>query len=414
MVTPEYLQNAADGATAITEDLHNRIMRKIIKAILKRMERGDGYILTSADKWRIEALQEAGYLLEDIQAEIAKATKKQTAEIKAACVDAGIQTLKWDDAIYTAAGLEPTPLLLSPTLMRVIERDYNATSGMWRNFARTTAEESQKMFINELDSAYHAVLSGAESYASVVADLIEKVSKNGVVIRYPTGYKQSLESATMTIVRTGIAQTACDVAEKRMDEMNWDIILTSAHVGARTGDGGENPGNHFWWQGRFFSRSGNDKRFPDFRSCTGYGTGEGLGGWNCRHSFGSGDGLNNPYTQDKISVEENKRVEEAQQRQRLLERRIRNSKRQIQTLQYAKDTARNEALKNDLQARIEQKANILSRQNAEYKKHCAESNLRPYNERLKIAKWDRQQAAKAAADARRYQKQQKAKKDEHN
>ena len=101
-------------------------MRKIVKAILTRMERGENYMLTAADKWRIEALQEAGYLLEDIQKEIAKATNQQLSEIKSACVDAGIQTLKWDDAVYKAAGLVPTPLLLSPTLMRVLERDYKA------------------------------------------------------------------------------------------------------------------------------------------------------------------------------------------------------------------------------------------------------------------------------------------------
>lgn len=259
MLTPEYLQHAAEGAEAITEDLHNRIMRKIVKAILTRMERGENYMLTAADKWRIEALQEAGYLLEDIQKEIAKATNQQLSEIKSACVDAGIQTLKWDDAVYKAAGLVPTPLLLSPTLMRVLERDYKATAGTWRNFTRTTAEEAQRLFINELDSAYHRVLSGGESYGAVVADLIEKVSEEGLTVKYPTGYRQSLESATMTIVRTGIAQAACDVSEARMEEMDWDIILVSAHVGARTGDGGQNPGNHLWWQGRFYSRTGKTR-----------------------------------------------------------------------------------------------------------------------------------------------------------
>lgn len=50
MLTPEYLQHAAEGAEAITEDLHNRIMRKIVKAILTRMERGENYMLTAADK----------------------------------------------------------------------------------------------------------------------------------------------------------------------------------------------------------------------------------------------------------------------------------------------------------------------------------------------------------------------------
>ena len=57
---------------------------------------------------------------------------------------------------------------------------------------------------------------------------------------------------------------AGEITDARMDEMNWDIILTSAHLGARIGDGGDNLTNHYWWQGKFYSKSGNDPRFPPF------------------------------------------------------------------------------------------------------------------------------------------------------
>ena len=58
--------------------------------------------------------------------------------------------------------------------------------------------------------------------------------------------------------------------------------------GARFGDGGLIPGNHFWWQGKFYSRTGRTPDLPLFVESTGYGTGECLCGWNCRHSFGPG------------------------------------------------------------------------------------------------------------------------------
>ena len=90
-------------------------------------------------------LQESGELLEDIQKEIASKTRLQKKEIKDAFMDAGITSLKWDDAVYLAAGLSPTPLLQSPTLLRILERDYLATAGEWNNFCRTTAQDSQRM-----------------------------------------------------------------------------------------------------------------------------------------------------------------------------------------------------------------------------------------------------------------------------
>lgn len=55
---------------------------------MARLGRGESYLLTTADAWRIKTLQESGYLLADITAEIAKYTKLQTNEIKSAMQDA--------------------------------------------------------------------------------------------------------------------------------------------------------------------------------------------------------------------------------------------------------------------------------------------------------------------------------------
>lgn len=400
MLTPDYLYRITEGAEDIASQLHVNIMQKIIERMMIRIGRGEDYLLTATDKWQIEVLQEAGYLLEDIQKELADKTKKQVKEIQEAMEDAGVQALQWDDKIYQAAGLSPVPLLQSPALMRIMQRNYEATAGEWRNFTRTTANEAQRLFINQMDNAYNMVVSGAVSYTEAVRDVINGVSDTGVKVNYPSGYRLSIESATMMIVRTGISQAAAEVSLERMKEMDWDIILTSSHLGARIGDGGQNPGNHSWWQGKFYSRTGRDKRFPPF-SETGYGTVIGLCGANCRHSFGAGDGENNPFEQ--YDGEENRKSYEKQQRQRTLERRIRDSKRKVQNLQTAVDNCRDERLKFELQQKLDRKAYTLSQQNKEYKQYCKDNGLKEYAERLKVAKWDRQQATKAAGAARRYQ-----------
>lgn len=399
MLTPSYLQHIADGAEEIASQLHTYIIRQIIDRMMIRIGRGDDYLLTSSDRWRIQILQDAGYLLEDITAELAKYTKRQEKEIKAAMEEAGITALEYDDKIYQAAGLSPMPLTQSPALIRLMERDYNATLGEWKNYTRTTAEAAQRLFISECDSAYHLVSSGAVSYTQAVKEAVDNVVSGGVIVHYPSGHKDTIETATARAVRTGVAQATGDISIKRMEEMNWDIILVSAHIGARTGDGGQNPGNHLWWQGQFYSRTGKNKRFPPF-SQTGFGTGEGLCGWNCRHSFGSGDGVNNPYKD--IQTADNYKVEQLEKRQRTLERRIRKTKREVMGMQEAVDKCKDEPAKFEMQLELDRKSYLLQRQNKAYNEFCKTNDLRTQQERLQIARWNREQAAKARGAARRY------------
>ena len=67
----------------------------------------------------------------------------------------------------------------------------------------------------------------------------------------------------------------------------------TAHEGARPA--------HAEWQGKVYSRSGKSKKYPSLVDKTGYGTGPGLGGWNCRHSmFPYYDGTGRVYTDEEL------------------------------------------------------------------------------------------------------------------
>lgn len=405
MLDPRYLQHIAEGAEEISSELHSYIIRRIVDRMMIRIGRGEEYLFTSADRWQIEIMQDSGALLEDIIPEIAKYTKREQKEIKAAMEEAGIKAVEQDDKIYEAAGLSPVPLLESPQLIRLMQRNYDATLGEWDNYTRTTADAAQRLFINSCDTAYHKVTSGAVSYTQAVREAVDEVVSGGVYVSYTdeeTGrvHKDTIETATARAVRTGIGQSTGDIVLKRMEEMGWDTILVSAHLGARTGDGGQNPGNHLWWQGKFYSRTGQDKRFPPF-SVTGYGTGEGLCGWNCRHSFGSGDGENNPYKD--IQTSDSEKIEKLEQRQRALERRIRKTKRSVVGMQTAVEACQDPQAKAELQMQLDKKSFLLQRQSKAYNDFCKANELRPLADRLRIARWGREQAAKARGAARRYQ-----------
>lgn len=250
MLDPNYLLHISEGAENIAEQLHTEILKRIVNRVMLRIGRGDDYLLTSQDKWQIENLQQAGYLIEDIQKEIAKATKLQQEEIKEAMEDAGIKALEYDDKIYRDVGLSPVPLTQSPELIRLMQRNYELTINTWKNFTDTFALASQQLFISECDKAYMLVASGALSYTQAVREAINRIVTDGVVVKYPSGVETSIEAATLRCVRTGISQMTAQVQLARAKEMGVDLCIVSSHLGARP--------SHAEWQGKIYSMDWNE------------------------------------------------------------------------------------------------------------------------------------------------------------
>lgn len=398
MLDPEYLLDISEGAEMLASELHSDILSRIIKRITIRIGRNDDYLLTPIDKWQLEVLEEAGYLREDLEKLIAQKTQLQLKEIKEAFEDAGIRNLEYDDDVYKSTGLQPMPLRQSPYLMRMLQRGYEATQQEWFNYTRTIADASQRLFIGECDRAYNLAMSGAVSYTQAYKEAINRVVKSGVTVSYPSGHTDTIETATLRAVRTGISQTCAQITDARMNEMEWDIVLVSAHIGARVTEA-EDFTNHAWWQGKFYSRSGKDPKYPPFEVC-GMGDVQGIHGANCRHSHGPGDGVNNPF--EKIDSVENKRVYELQQAQRALERRIRKQKRDVMAYKTAADNLPEGEEKNSVLRTYQKKAAKLQELNVKYAEFCKTHGVKTQQERLTIAKWDRKQAAAASAAAKKH------------
>lgn len=392
MLTPSYLLNATEPAEEIAEKLHGDILARIIERIKIRFERGDNYILTAVDKWQIETLQQAGFLLDDIQKEIASATGYMQTEIAEAMEDAGVKALEYDDAIYREAGLDPVPLVQSPYLIQLMQDTYEQTAGEWTNFTSISKRAVHDLFVETCDTAYLQAISGAISPAQAYLEALEKIVQGGVYVQYPGGRRDTIETATARAVRTGISQASGRIQIARMDEMNVDLVLVSSHLGARP--------EHYVWQGKVYSRNGGEK-YPDFVESTGYGTVTGLCGANCRHNFSPYfEGMKNPF--QEFDSEENQKQYELEQRQRTLERRIRDTKRQTMGWKTALDGENDPVRKAALEEKYRQKAALLQKQNKAYNDFCEETGQKKRSDRIAIAKWDRKQAAQARSAAKKY------------
>lgn len=397
MLTPQQLLEIIDTLYPTIDELNTWITTDIISRVMARIGRGQDAFLTATDDWQLQVYQAAGGHMEAVQREIARWTKTSDAEIKRIFEDAGIKALAYDSDFYVAHGLEAINLAQSEGMIRLLEDTYQRTAGTVHNFTRTTAKASQQRLIKALDTAHMKVSSGATSYTQAVQEAVLSIVDEQTKVVYPTGHTDTIETAVLRAVRTGVAQASGNMAIQGMEEREWDIILVSAHIGARYGDGGENPGNHFWWQGKHYSRTGKTPDIPLF-SVTGYGTGEGLCGWNCRHSFGPGDLRHNPYAQ--FDAEENKKAYDLSQKQRSMESRIRRTKLKMVGIRKAIESAEDTKVKATLEGEYTKAAKLLERQNLAYNSFCQDNNLKRLADRIQIAQWTRADAAKSIAAAR--------------
>lgn len=410
----------SEPSELIASELHEEIVNITVERMMIRMKRGDDYKLAAVDKWNIQVLQDAGYLRRDIEREIAAKTQLQMQEIREAMEDAGVKSIAYDDAIYRAAGLSPMPIMHAPYFQRLMQRGYEATIGEWYNFTRTTADAAQQLFIRSCDKAYNLIASGTMSYSQAVMAAINEAVTDGVMVVYPSGHRDTIETATMRAVRTGIAQATGNVQLERMREVGHDLVITTSHLGARP--------SHYEWQGKIFHVDWqtfdiykyHDKNasppvpktrhpvYPDFVTSTRYGFVDGLKGANCRHDLSPYvPGMENSV--ERYDSEENKKAFELSQDQRTMERRIRDTKRQTMALKTALDNAPDDETRVELDRAHQKKAALLKRQNEEYNAFCEENGLKRQADRITIAKWDRQQAAKARGAAKRWENEKTAK-----
>ena len=399
MLTPQELLEIVDTLHPQLDTLNVWITKDLISRLMARLGRGEEFLLTGTDQWQLEVYKSAGGHYDALQQEIKRFTKKSDAEIRAIFEDAGIRAWEADEAFYVAHGLEPVSFMQSESMLRLLTDTYQRTNGEIHNFTRTTAQASQQRLIKVLDDAHFKVMTGAQSYTAAVKDAVNEIVGNQTKVHYPSGHTDTIETAILRAVRTGVGQASGNMAMQGMIERNWDLIRTSAHIGARYGDGGENPSNHFWWQGKLFSRTGKTPGYLLFEEATGYGTGEGLCGWNCRHSFGPGDPNHNPYAD--FDAEENKKAYDLSQKQRSAEARIRAAKLKVLGLREAIDGATDEAAKATLQDEYNKAALKLQKYNKAYTDFCESNNLMKLNDRISVAKWTRSEAAKATAAARK-------------
>lgn len=402
MLTPEQVNAYAGLMAAPWEELNDRILRDMVRRIIKAGK------ITSTAEWQMFRAQALGasrdYLLRQMAA-IAQEIGPQEAAIFARAMQ---QAYTKDVLDAAAAGRTLTPLGDSEEAQQLLESGYRRTMNTLYNLTQTRAvmgnqnmlETQQRQLAQYIDMAHMDATSGAFSSDDAARRALNALAAKGVgAITYPSGHVDNLDVVVLRATRTGVNQTAGEITRHNADELGCDLMELDAHVGARTGDGGQDLTNHSWWQGQIVSRSGRHGYLS--LSDIGYGDVRGFMGANCAHNwsmFWEGASVRS-YTPERLAAinaatvsyngEEILRYK-ATQMQRAQERKIRAEKR---AFLVAKESGQKDAEK--------AAAAKLAASRTKMKDFLSQTGLQQYQLRESVPGFGRSEAASATAQARK-------------
>lgn len=319
-------------------EMYSLVEIDILSDMARRISTYDYFI--PAAQHQNQKLQELGMVQSEIIAKLSALTGKTQAEIVELLTVASEQAIADDIEYLTAAEVYEPTQVNTEALHKQLNSGLLQTQQAFKNITGTTANTATKQFENALDRAWTQINSGTFDYNTAITNAIKDLSKAGLgSIEYKSGRVDNIEVAVRRAVVTGANQTAAKTQEALLDELDLDLVETTAHGGARP--------DHAKWQGKVFSRNGrkvvDGVVYEDLRKATGYGKAGGLCGVNCRHNFHPYvHGAAKTYSNKLLESYEAKNIEyngkmyseyEANQIQRGIEREIRALKRQVASIE---------------------------------------------------------------------------------
>jgi len=398
MLTENQLEMLGDKAAELMQEAEQDIIADIARRIKKTGR------FTETAELRVMALRKAGWSTQKIRVEVmnilnadpeykkfvANNTKQYKRDVMSAIRQMEKEAAKAGDDIIAEAGdmsynsdlyawhQAGETLTKDSSIVKIVEEMGATTGGTLKNLTRTMGFKGphdfvalHSAYIRYLDKALMKMIMGGVSYDAAVEDSVREMARSGLrSVDYASGRTYQLDTAARMCIRTSAHQLSAKISYRNCDVMNTDLVEVSKHWGARP--------SHQVWQGKIYSRSGKNKKYPAFKECH-YGEADGLCGVNCRHTFHPFfEGISEPNTwKDEPDPKEYGgkmyKYYDATQKQRAMERQIRSTKREIEAMKsIGGDTSELESQK--------------KRQIKEYHKFSNAVQISPKDNRLRVVK----------------------------
>lgn len=318
MLEAEYLKHCTDEL----EDLFLELETLILEDAARRIAENK-YVNTSTAQHQLSRAKALGMHDAEIKKRIAEILDISESKVSDIITLASYASVEKDNRIFEEAyekGLIHKFSYDAAEMKKLILSGIANTNGEIRNICKTAAKTARNLLSKELDFAYLSVQSGAFSAQDAVKLAVSRLAKQGITwVDYESGIRRRVDTTVRMALRSGVNQTACRCQDKNFDDMGGNLVEVTSHMGARP--------SHAIWQGKIYWRKESYKNYQNFEEATGYGTGAGLGGWNCRHSFYPFfEGLSSK-SFEHYRKSENEEQYQLEQQQRYNERQIREWKR---------------------------------------------------------------------------------------
>lgn len=398
MLTENQLEMLGDKAAELMQEAEQDIIADIARRIKKTGR------FTETAELRVMALRKAGWSTQKIRVEVmnilnadpeykkfvANNTKQYKRDVMSAIRQMEKEAAKAGDDIIAEAGdmsynsdlyawhQAGETLTKDSSIVKIVEEMGATTGGTLKNLTRTMGFKGphdfvalHSAYIRYLDKALMKMIMGGVSYDAAVEDSVREMARSGLrSVDYASGRTYQLDTAARMCIRTSAHQLSAKISERNCDVMGQDLVEVSEHWGARP--------SHQVWQGKIYSRSGKNKKYPPFKECH-YGEADGLCGVNCRHTFHPFfEGISEPtkWQKEPEPKEYGGKMYsyyDATQKQRAMERQIRSTKREIEAMRsIGGDTRELESQK--------------KRQIREYHKFSHAMDISPKDNRLRVVK----------------------------
>lgn len=398
MLTENQLEMLGDKGAALMQAAEQDIIADIARRIKKTGQ------FTETAELQVMALRRAGWDTQKIRVEVmrilnadpeykkmvANNTKQYKRDVMIAIRKMEKEAEEAGDTIIAEAGdmsfnrdlyawhQAGETLTKDSSIVKIVEEMSIATQGTLKNLTKTTGFKGphdftslQNAYIKTLDKALMKMISGGMSYDAAVEQAVREMARSGLrSVDYASGRTYQLDTATRMCIRTSAHQLSAKISAKNCDIMNTDLVEVSKHWGARP--------SHAVWQGKIYSRSGKNKKYPPFSECH-YGEADGLCGINCRHTFYPFfEGISEPNTwpDEPDPKEYNGKMYDyyhATQKQRAMERGIRATKREVEAMKSIGGDTK------DLESSIR-------KQIKEYHKFSYKMGISPKDNRIRVVK----------------------------
>jgi len=286
-------------------------------------------------EWKLKQLSKLGLLDQQAIKVIANGSKMAYNEVKDVITKAGIESVDISKLrMAHEFGILPKSIdsiVFDDVINQVMQISKDEMSLVFQEISRNVSLEYRQI----LDVVNLEVTQGISSYDEALKKSLNRLAEKGITsmtyqrtvkdingneIKVPVNY--SIEGVARRTIVSAITRSGNAHNTYVANELGVDHYATSQHLGARNkGDGHK---NHESWQGKVFKISDGE-----FQRETGEGLVDGLGGVNCRHiKYAYIPNVSSPIP-DKIDSKENDKVYQLEQKQRSLERKVRESKKQL-------------------------------------------------------------------------------------